>query len=427
MSDPKSSLSTAQAAAAAYLRRLQLQGALSGHSSTFDALRHQEEQLFAARMLLQQSQRQRQHQPFGGFLGPTAGGGGGGGVYPRESLLAATATANAQQGDVSAFSATLTAAAKAAEQAEKDETEYKKKKKEAESEEEGKSEVEEEERVSDDEYFKNYSLHKVSTTASAVATKEDGSTEATLLEEADEKIEIESFPHKLYRMLYEAEKEDNEHIVSFLPSGRGFAIHDAKEFADCIMGRYFTTRRLASFQRQLNLYGFRRISEGKEKGGYFHKDFIKGKRHLSKKIRRKSTASRMNLAGAPTTSFRRLSSAGSNGLAPAAHFPSSIWSGRNSATGSMFGLGQYPHPATTKELLLAGLANNNNNNTGVMHGSASARLLGSSSLLDMTRQGCITSQHRNGASSSSVNHHEILRRAAASLALASQNQNEMLF
>jgi hypothetical protein len=40
-------------------------------------------------------------------------------------------------------------------------------------------------------------------------------------------------------------------------------------------------------QRQLNLYGFRRIGEGPDKGGYIHEHFLRGKKSLCKKIKRK--------------------------------------------------------------------------------------------------------------------------------------------
>jgi HSF-type DNA-binding len=56
-----------------------------------------------------------------------------------------------------------------------------------------------------------------------------------------------------------------------------------------IMPKYFTTCRLASFQRQLNLYGFRRITEGRGKGAYTHDYFEKGNRALCRKMKRQKT------------------------------------------------------------------------------------------------------------------------------------------
>jgi hypothetical protein len=100
----------------------------------------------------------------------------------------------------------------------------------------------------------------------------------------------DTFPFKLYRMLADAEAENKEDIVSFLDHGRSFAIHKPREFVAEIMPRYFTTSRMSSFQRQLNLYGFRRITEGRDKGGYYHENFVKGKKSWCSRIKRKKTS-----------------------------------------------------------------------------------------------------------------------------------------
>eukprot|EP00797_Seminavis_robusta_P033084 Sro75_g041010.2 (798) ;mRNA; f:13899-16292 len=125
--------------------------------------------------------------------------------------------------------------------------------------------LDKEDQMGDEEYFKAFALK-------------------------EGKSEDESFPHKLYRMLYEAEQDGHARIVSFLPSGCSFTIHNPKEFVCSIMPRYFTTRRVDSFLRQLHLYGFRRIPKGKEKGAYFHKDFVTGKRYRIQGIKRKSVS-----------------------------------------------------------------------------------------------------------------------------------------
>lgn len=99
----------------------------------------------------------------------------------------------------------------------------------------------------------------------------------------------ENFPLKLYRMLYEAEQNGQADIISFFPNGRAFAIHKPKEFISEIMPKYFTNGRINTFLKQLNLYSFRRITEGQDKGGYFNAKFTKGKRNMCKKIKRKRT------------------------------------------------------------------------------------------------------------------------------------------
>jgi hypothetical protein len=87
----------------------------------------------------------------------------------------------------------------------------------------------------------------------------------------------EPFPVKLHRMLDTLELEESSDIASFLPHGRAFAIHRPKQFASEVMPRFFRQSKLTSFQRQLNLYGFRRISHGPDSGGYYHSYFLKGR------------------------------------------------------------------------------------------------------------------------------------------------------
>jgi hypothetical protein len=77
----------------------------------------------------------------------------------------------------------------------------------------------------------------------------------------------EPFPEKLHRMLDSAERERTTDVVSFFSHGRAFAIHKPRRFVQEIMPRFFRQTRLTSFQRQLNLYGFRRISQGPDNGG----------------------------------------------------------------------------------------------------------------------------------------------------------------
>lgn len=80
----------------------------------------------------------------------------------------------------------------------------------------------------------------------------------------------EPFPSKLHRMLEAVEREGLGEVVSFFSHGRAFAIHKPRRFVMEIMPRFFRQTRLTSFQRQLNLYGFRRISQGPDNGGRNH-------------------------------------------------------------------------------------------------------------------------------------------------------------
>jgi len=79
-----------------------------------------------------------------------------------------------------------------------------------------------------------------------------------------------SFPQKLF-VLLEQEKPD---VISWVgPDHAKFMIFDMERFQSCIAPKYFKHTKLSSFQRQLNLYGFRRITKGEFTGAYFHPNF----------------------------------------------------------------------------------------------------------------------------------------------------------
>lgn len=105
----------------------------------------------------------------------------------------------------------------------------------------------------------------------------------------------ETFPCKLARMLNKAEEDGNSHILSFTPSGRAFKIHNHSEFAAKIMPKFFATCRLSSFQRQLSLYGFRRVQDGPDKGAYHHEFLIKGNIALCRNMKRQKSSSKPKL------------------------------------------------------------------------------------------------------------------------------------
>lgn len=373
-----SSLNIPQGPASALLWQQCLQGAgvRGGNGSALDLLQRQEQQLRATRLLLQERQLQAYLGGASSHHGDLLRQGGLGGIGGAGLLAFSSPAPSSAQ-----FSSTGDETNKQEEVDESGEIEQHK------------------EQVSDEEYFKMYAQK-------AAATQEGGSSNEDA-DSDDGKASNESFPHKLYRMLYEAEQDGKDNVVSFLPSGRGFVIHEPRKFEE-IMSRYFTTRRLASFQRQLNLYGFRRISEGKEKGGYFHKFFIKGKRSLTKRIRRKSTASR----SAASTSARRFSNGSLAGTTnpsfPSLQFPGPLYGGAN--TGATIGQTsqQNEQDAKLKELLMASIASSNAN-VGALN--SSSLNLNTASLLGMTRQGHLATQNNHRA----LDYQNVLRNATSSL------------
>ena len=92
------------------------------------------------------------------------------------------------------------------------------------------------------------------------------------------------FPEKLHKMLSNIEEDGYGHIISWQPHGRCFAVHNPKEFVEQVMPLYFKQTKLTSFQRQLNLYGFCRLTTGSDRGGYYHELFLRGRPFLCKRM-----------------------------------------------------------------------------------------------------------------------------------------------
>jgi hypothetical protein len=109
-----------------------------------------------------------------------------------------------------------------------------------------------------------------------------------------------SFPIKLHRILDQVAAEGLSHIISWQPHGRCFVIRKPKEFADHVMPGYFRQTKLTSFQRQLNLYGFNRVTRGHDSGGYYHELFLRGKPFLCKHmVRTKVKGTKFKAASSP--------------------------------------------------------------------------------------------------------------------------------
>ncbi|CAJ1941375.1 unnamed protein product [Cylindrotheca closterium] len=85
------------------------------------------------------------------------------------------------------------------------------------------------------------------------------------------------FPWKLHAILEETETCGHDAIISWLPNGLGFKVHDKDAFAEEVMPKYFSSNKFKTFQRNLNLWGFQTLTRDPDRGAAFHPHFIRGK------------------------------------------------------------------------------------------------------------------------------------------------------
>ena len=95
-----------------------------------------------------------------------------------------------------------------------------------------------------------------------------------------------TFPEKLHLMLQDAELKGQQEIVSWQPHGQAFRVHKPDKFVEEFLPKYFNQSKYTSFQRQLNLYCFRRLKSGIDKGAYYHELFLRDKPSTCQSIRR---------------------------------------------------------------------------------------------------------------------------------------------
>mmetsp|Transcript_16927 Transcript_16927/g.25129 ORF Transcript_16927/g.25129 Transcript_16927/m.25129 type:complete len:420 (-) Transcript_16927:201-1460(-) len=92
----------------------------------------------------------------------------------------------------------------------------------------------------------------------------------------------EPFPMKLHKMLTFVDSDESsssnsfQDVVSWMPHGRSFCVHKPADFVEKIMPMFFKQTKWTSFQRQLNLYGFQRLTRGLDAGTYYHEMFLRG-------------------------------------------------------------------------------------------------------------------------------------------------------
>jgi len=90
-----------------------------------------------------------------------------------------------------------------------------------------------------------------------------------------------TFPKKLMEMLSLPEVS---HCITWQPHGRSFIVNNPEAFMTEVYPQFVKATQYKSFLRQLNLWGFKRITKGPDNGSYYHQFFLRGMPNLVKKM-----------------------------------------------------------------------------------------------------------------------------------------------
>jgi len=90
-----------------------------------------------------------------------------------------------------------------------------------------------------------------------------------------------TFVEDLRGMLDSSLVSGDAHIVSWLPHGKSFKVHEPREFEARVMKLFFKASKYRYFTDGLRSWGFVRLNEGRDKGSYHHKYFVRDQPDLS--------------------------------------------------------------------------------------------------------------------------------------------------
>mmetsp|Transcript_2006 Transcript_2006/g.4056 ORF Transcript_2006/g.4056 Transcript_2006/m.4056 type:complete len:849 (-) Transcript_2006:92-2638(-) len=95
------------------------------------------------------------------------------------------------------------------------------------------------------------------------------------------------FPERFHAMLEETSSDASlASIVSWKAHGRAFCVYDLENFVKFLIPVHFKQNKWSSFQRQLNIYGFKRLTQGRDSGCYYHESFLRGMPDLCSNLQR---------------------------------------------------------------------------------------------------------------------------------------------
>ena len=93
--------------------------------------------------------------------------------------------------------------------------------------------------------------------------------------------------HTIHTQLMEVlDRPDMDTIITWMPHGRAFIVLQPQQLRDNVLPRFFKQTKFMSFTRQLNLWGFKRITKGDDSGAYYHELFLRTRPRLAMLMRR---------------------------------------------------------------------------------------------------------------------------------------------
>lgn len=112
-------------------------------------------------------------------------------------------------------------------------------------------------------------------------------------------VGISNVPAFLIKLWKLVDDEKCNNLISWTSNGQSFVIRNQTQFARELLPLYFKHNNMASFIRQLNMYGFRKVANidqglksDREAIEFFHNCFIRGQECLLEYIKRKVPSSR---------------------------------------------------------------------------------------------------------------------------------------